>query len=268
MEGDFNSIARYWRDTYSTRIDTSEKFQLPEHFRKMANLMAPGKSYYYVVNFHNLELELLSDSVKDFLDVPREEVNMELLLSMALPGEIERIQKKESVIQAFFSDFVRKEEVMDYKVIYTYQWRDRKGQERLMLHQATVLSITGEGQFVHVFSIHTDISHLAVANRDEVSFVNLNGGKDYLNVCTKLGRFDPERLRPADDLRQLLSEREMEIIQKMARGLSSEEVAKDLFISPYTVRTHRKNMLKKTGCRNTSQLISKCIAVGAINPCI
>ncbi len=266
MEKDFNSIAEYWKSAYSSKISGSEKYDFPAHFRKMAGLMAPGKSYYYIVNFHNLELELLSDSIKEFVDVAPSKVDMRLLLSLALPEEISMIQQKEHVIQAFFTGFLNQDEVMDYKVIYTYRMKDSSGKERLMLHQATILSTTSEGRFVHVFSIHTDISHLAVSSTDCVSFVHLKGGKDYLNVCTKAGTFDPQKLRPDCDLKELLSSREVEIVQKMAEGLSSEELAQELYISPYTVRTHRKNILKKTNSKNTTQLITKCIAKGVIQP--
>jgi len=52
-----------------------------------------------------------------------------------------------------------------------------------------------------------------------------------------------------------LTKRELEIIKCLADGLSSLEMAEKLFISEHTVRTHRKNILKKTGVSGTSQLI-------------
>ena len=52
-----------------------------------------------------------------------------------------------------------------------------------------------------------------------------------------------------------LTQREIEIIKCLADGLSSPEMAKKLYISEHTVRTHRKNILKKTGMASTSQLI-------------
>ncbi len=52
-----------------------------------------------------------------------------------------------------------------------------------------------------------------------------------------------------------LTKREVEIIKCLANGLSSNEMAEKLFISEHTVRTHRKNILKKTGLANTSQVV-------------
>jgi DNA-binding NarL/FixJ family response regulator len=51
-----------------------------------------------------------------------------------------------------------------------------------------------------------------------------------------------------------LSEREMEIIKCIVEGLSTFEVAERLFISENTVKTHRKNILRKTNLHNATQL--------------
>jgi DNA-binding CsgD family transcriptional regulator len=51
------------------------------------------------------------------------------------------------------------------------------------------------------------------------------------------------------------SDREFEIIQLVGQSLSSEQIAEKLFISTHTVNTHRRNILKKTGKSNISDLI-------------
>jgi DNA-binding NarL/FixJ family response regulator len=53
------------------------------------------------------------------------------------------------------------------------------------------------------------------------------------------------------------SRRETEIVRLLADGLSTQEVADKLFLSYYTVETHRKNLLNKLNLRNTAELI-KC----------
>lgn len=49
----------------------------------------------------------------------------------------------------------------------------------------------------------------------------------------------------------LLTERETEILKMIAGEMTSQEIADKLFISPKTVETHRKNMMKKIGVNNT-----------------
>jgi DNA-binding NarL/FixJ family response regulator len=52
-----------------------------------------------------------------------------------------------------------------------------------------------------------------------------------------------------------LTDRELEILQQICLGLNNEEIAQKLFISATTVKTHRSNLLEKTGCKNTPALI-------------
>lgn len=58
---------------------------------------------------------------------------------------------------------------------------------------------------------------------------------------------------PADE--DALSEREIEILVEVCRGLSNQEIADKLFISKRTVDKHRANILEKTGCKNTANLV-------------
>ncbi len=52
-----------------------------------------------------------------------------------------------------------------------------------------------------------------------------------------------------------LSSRELEILKLVGEGNSSKEIANKLFLSEFTVNTHRRNMLKKTGASNLAALI-------------
>ena len=56
-----------------------------------------------------------------------------------------------------------------------------------------------------------------------------------------------------------ISEREMEILFYVSKGLTNEEIADKLFISKRTVDKHRANLLSKTGCRNTAALVMYAI---------
>ena len=53
-----------------------------------------------------------------------------------------------------------------------------------------------------------------------------------------------------------LSKREIEVVKCVAEGLTSTEIAERLFISEHTVNTHRKNILKKLGLKNSSELVN------------
>lgn len=52
-----------------------------------------------------------------------------------------------------------------------------------------------------------------------------------------------------------LSEREIEIITLIAKELSTNQIAEKLFLSPATIETHRHNILKKLGIKNSIGLV-------------
>lgn len=53
-----------------------------------------------------------------------------------------------------------------------------------------------------------------------------------------------------------LSDREYDVVKLLAQGLSSNEIGEKLFLSHHTVETHRRNILAKTGVKNTVELIN------------
>lgn len=53
-----------------------------------------------------------------------------------------------------------------------------------------------------------------------------------------------------------LSDRETEILQRMADGLSSRSIATSLGISEDTVETHRKNIYRKIEAKNAAQAMA------------
>jgi len=52
-----------------------------------------------------------------------------------------------------------------------------------------------------------------------------------------------------------LTERESEVLKYICNGLTAKDIAMEMSVSHETVRTHRANLLSKTGCRNTPALI-------------
>ena len=58
-----------------------------------------------------------------------------------------------------------------------------------------------------------------------------------------------------DENSEELSQRESEILLHICRGESNSEIADALFISKRTVDKHRSNILAKTGCKNTANLV-------------
>ena len=61
-----------------------------------------------------------------------------------------------------------------------------------------------------------------------------------------------------------LSKREKEILQKVAYGATTREVAVDLGISPHTVKTHLERIFEKLGANDRAQAVAIAIRSGLV----
>jgi DNA-binding NarL/FixJ family response regulator len=61
--------------------------------------------------------------------------------------------------------------------------------------------------------------------------------------------------RGVEDSYDLLTDREKEVLQLLAEGKTNKEVATLLNLSPYTVETHRTNLMQKVGLHNTAEIV-------------
>ena len=73
-------------------------------------------------------------------------------------------------------------------------------------------------------------------------------------ICNAVMQALSGAMRRNDDT-EILSEREMDVLLGICRGLSTQEIADKLFLSKRTVDTHRANILEKTGSKNTASLV-------------
>jgi len=65
----------------------------------------------------------------------------------------------------------------------------------------------------------------------------------------------PEHRRPDPTALRELTEREREVLALVAGGLSNDEIAEHLVISPATSRTHVSRVMTKLGARDRAQLV-------------
>jgi DNA-binding NarL/FixJ family response regulator len=65
----------------------------------------------------------------------------------------------------------------------------------------------------------------------------------------------PGTARDVDQLTRVLTERELEVLSMVARGMSNGEIAGRLTISPATAKTHVAHLLTKLGARDRIQLV-------------
>jgi len=93
-------------------------------------------------------------------------------------------------------------------------------------------------------------------------------GKTYLNPDVA-GAVVGSHLHPDDDSEttawSILSHREREILQLLAEGKSSKEIAETLFISVKTVEAHRRNIMDTLDIRGIAELTKYAVRIGLVS---
>lgn len=71
-----------------------------------------------------------------------------------------------------------------------------------------------------------------------------------------------EKLTSQDEV---LSIREIEVLEWVVKGLTTHQIADQLNVSTHTINSHRKNMLKKLGLTSPVELIVYAVKTGLVN---
>lgn len=105
---------------------------------------------------------------------------------------------------------------------------------------------------MYTLSLFTDIDHIKRSN-----------------LITYAWKADFKLNLIIDDLiehfhHRILTSREMEVIRLLSLGFSAGQIGKKLFISTNTVIRHRKNILHKTGSKNTAELVRYAMENGLL----
>jgi DNA-binding CsgD family transcriptional regulator len=253
MEKDISVLQNYWANcSKKTRGEThSPKLSFDEITN---SLFGVGDFYFYIVDFYDMSIHQMSSLVSQFHGFDPKETTFNDILGTIHPDDIDFVNRAEAACLEFMFKNLNEQEKLSYKMSYHFRARMKNGTYSLINHQAMLLTLDEFGRYGKSLNIHTNVQHINSCNPYTFSILGLNGQKSYCNL--------PVPLSPALDLP--LSKRELEILRLIAEGLNSEDIGRALFISSLTVKKHRANMLRKAGCSNVSQLVSRSLHAGLI----
>ncbi len=88
-------------------------------------------------------------------------------------------------------------------------------------------------------------------------------GTDYFSKEAQAELIESYRRKDDPDYLEL-TKREIDILRLVCEEMNSQEIADKLFISKHTAETHRRNLLSKTGCKNSVGLVRYAMDHGFI----
>ena len=93
----------------------------------------------------------------------------------------------------------------------------------------------------------------------------LQNGKHYLSPSITNALVDAY-LRQEDDIEELLTSRERQILQLVAEGNATKEIARILSLTVKTVESHRNRLMRKLDTSNVAGLVRHAVRQGVIRP--
>jgi DNA-binding CsgD family transcriptional regulator len=131
----------------------------------------------------------------------------------------------------------------------------KNGREMKTLMRVIPIEKTETGQLIKSIIVCTDITSMMKTNKYWVLF------KIKQTIERNIAFFSDQLDGNGIDL---ISPRELEVLNLVALGKSSKEIGESLFISQFTVEKHRKNMILRTGVQDSLALVDICRQSGII----
>ncbi len=202
-----------------------------------------GKQCMYIIDWTTYSIKY-SRGIETMLGYSKEEFNVDKAFDYVHPEDMKIVKRiikgtlKNAIKTGFKND-------KNYALV-TYRVQKKDGSFINILRQASPWELDENGIFLSSLSILTDISF--VNNNNKVEWDIFTSGID--NESFKKNIYK--------EFIDFFTERELEIIRCIADKCSNSEISGKLFISLHTVKTHRKNILKKANCHNREELLHFC----------
>jgi DNA-binding CsgD family transcriptional regulator len=139
--------------------------------------------------------------------------------------------------------------IHDYKTVsmcLNYLYKNGNDQYVQVLQRGVVLEVDENNKPALALSFIHYVGH--IKKQDSV------GGVFCTPDCVTIFDYNPDKqcIEPP----KKISDQEKKILQLLSHGLDTRAIAENLVISPHTVNTHRRNLIKKTNCVDTTAVVA------------
>ncbi|MFD2726444.1 LuxR C-terminal-related transcriptional regulator [Hyunsoonleella rubra] len=238
-------------------IEPADSKLVLEIVDNIASMFAAGNFYYYVLNFATYKIDYVSEGTQTVLGIPPSQFTLEKIFTLFHPEDLADLHRKERASVNFKMRKIDAKDITKYKSVYLFRFMAADGTYKTILHQSKAINVSKDGKVQQVIGVHTDVTHLDLPIDHKVSFIGDRLPNYHYNEAKDSFDLIEENKIP-------FTNRELGILKAIVKGNSTNSIASQLNISTNTIYTHKKNILKKSGCKNTSEVIAKCLREGII----
>ncbi|HET9745800.1 MAG TPA: LuxR C-terminal-related transcriptional regulator [Chitinophagaceae bacterium] len=169
------------------------------------------------------------------------------------PADYEILNKYVQPSSISFFKTIQAEKWMDYFISYNYRFLNASGEYKTVLQRSSYIPGGAQGLPRGIIGVIFDITHF----KNDLSIVHtIEETRSYDHEI--VNKVVLKKVYPLIEFKdnRLVSNREKEILKHIAAGMSSKQIADILKISVNTINNHRKNMLAKTNCRTSAELMN------------
>ena len=221
---------------------------------------AVGPTFWYITERRNYGFLHVGGNTESMIGLTNDEfrsISIENMLKLIYPQD----RAYYMGYLKYFWDFILslpEGERRNYKVSIHARTQNREGEYIPMLMQV-IDWIQENGQVQYVLATVTDISLLIEKFRVGMTIYDIKN-----NTVKLFTSHDPEKEIPVNLNSPKITKRQSEILNLLAKGLSSKMIGKTLNISVNTVNNHRQHLLKVTNSANVSALLSFAFQNGIV----
>lgn len=241
------------KKTYKYIFESYGKPSLEEHIQKIIELdtyLPYSSTFFCVTNTQNLTFEYISKNMTACLGLNKDllfKEGMRYFWSRMHPEDLEQWLQALNELMIFTLKEVKLEDRT--KMSYTWNYRIKNSKEEYVniVQNTTPLELDENDKpiigMAHYTVLHPDIKMQVCA-----SAKLLNDNNEYETLY--FNNFSQKLLSDS------ISNRERDVIRLLVLNYSSKAIAEKLSISPNTVDTHRRNILKKLNISSTGELVA------------
>ena len=230
-----------------------------DYIKSLDNMqLLHGNSVVAITELPSLKICYASKGVTEIFGIDQSDLKLSAIVDRVAPEDIEFIKACEEKV-FFFLFGSGKDRSDEYKAIFTVRAKDLTGEYHQYIKQSFCVRHKMTNKVNYGIHILTKSDHLRLANRYTFSLVNMKGGQSFYNI-------DPFKDFESFLIKEpsVYTTTEIKIIFFISKGLKTNEIAEKLNISEGTVRTHRKNILGKSGSINMITVVVDCLKSGMI----